>query len=83
MTRPLIYRIFRPPIKTLSVLEHHTGVGGRFSVLTNVGMLPAMARGLDADAIRAGADLYGIDAFDQPAVELGKVLTREYLSRME
>ena len=36
-------------------LEHHTGVGGRFSVLTNVGMLPAMARGLDVAAIREGA----------------------------
>lgn len=37
------------------MLEHHTGVGGRFSCLTNVGLLPAIARGLDARAIRAGA----------------------------
>lgn len=37
------------------VLDHHPGVGGRFSVLTNVGMLPAIARGLDAAAFRAGA----------------------------
>jgi glucose-6-phosphate isomerase len=29
------------------MLEHHTGIGGRFSVLTNVGLVPAMARGLD------------------------------------
>lgn len=36
-------------------LEHHTGVGGRFSVLTNVGLLPARAAGLDIRAIRAGA----------------------------
>jgi len=36
-------------------LDHHTGVGGRFSVLTNVGMLPAMARGLDPLALRKGA----------------------------
>ena len=28
------------------------------------------------------ADLLGIDAFDQPAVELGKRLTKEYLARM-
>jgi len=28
------------------------------------------------------ADLLGIDAFDQPAVELGKRLTRDYLARM-
>ncbi len=36
-------------------LEHHTGVGGRFSVLTNVGLLPAEVAGLDINAIRAGA----------------------------
>jgi glucose-6-phosphate isomerase len=28
------------------------------------------------------ADLLGVDAFDQPAVEQGKVLTREYLGKM-
>jgi glucose-6-phosphate isomerase len=37
------------------MLEHHTGIGGRYSCLTNVGLMPAMARGLDARAIRAGA----------------------------
>lgn len=39
----------------IPVLDHHTGIGGRFSCLTNVGLLPALARGLDARAIRAGA----------------------------
>ena len=39
----------------IPTIDHHTGVGGRFSVLTNVGMLPAMARGLDPYAIRQGA----------------------------
>lgn len=39
----------------IPVLAHHTGIGGRFSCLTNVGLLPAMSRGLDARAIRAGA----------------------------
>lgn len=39
----------------IPMIEHHTRVGGRFSVLTNVGLLPAMARGLDAEAIREGA----------------------------
>lgn len=29
------------------------------------------------------ADLYGVDPFDQPAVELGKRLTKDYLARME
>jgi glucose-6-phosphate isomerase len=36
-------------------LDHHSGIGGRFSVLTNVGLLAAIARGLDARAVRAGA----------------------------
>ncbi|MCB5175447.1 MULTISPECIES: glucose-6-phosphate isomerase [Microvirga] len=36
-------------------LDHHTGIGGRYSVLTNVGLLPAAVMGLDIDAIRAGA----------------------------
>jgi len=37
------------------MLEHHTGVGGRFSVLSNVGLLPAALLGLDIAAIRQGA----------------------------
>lgn len=36
-------------------LEHDTGVGGRFSALTNVGLLPAAMLGLDVVAIRSGA----------------------------
>ena len=39
----------------IPLLDHPTGIGGRFSCLTNVGLLPALARGLDARAIRAGA----------------------------
>jgi glucose-6-phosphate isomerase len=37
------------------MLEHDTGVGGRYSVLTNVGLLPAAVVGLDITAIRGGA----------------------------
>jgi len=37
------------------MLEHDPGVGGRYSVLTNVGLLPAAVVGLDITAIRAGA----------------------------
>jgi glucose-6-phosphate isomerase len=36
-------------------LEHDTGVGGRFSVLSNVGLLPAAVLGIDIRAIRKGA----------------------------
>jgi glucose-6-phosphate isomerase len=39
----------------IAMLDHDTAVGGRFSVLTNVGLLPAAVLGLDIDAIRAGA----------------------------
>jgi glucose-6-phosphate isomerase len=39
----------------IPLLDHHRGIGGRFSALTNVGLLPAMARGLDVRALRAGA----------------------------
>jgi glucose-6-phosphate isomerase len=36
-------------------LDHHTGIGGRYSVLTNVGLLPAAVLGLNIAAIREGA----------------------------
>jgi glucose-6-phosphate isomerase len=37
------------------VLDHDPGVGGRYSVLTNVGLLPAAALGLDIGKLREGA----------------------------
>ena len=40
---------------SIPTLPHHPGIGGRFSGLSNVGLLPALSRGLDAGAIRAGA----------------------------
>jgi glucose-6-phosphate isomerase len=39
----------------IPMMDHDPGVGGRFSVLTNVGLLPAAVCGLDIGAIRAGA----------------------------
>jgi len=39
------------------ILEHHTGIGGRFSVLSNVGLLPAATLDLDLSAVREGAGL--------------------------
>lgn len=39
----------------VDMLDHDPGVGGRFSVLTNVGLLPAAVVGLDIGAVRAGA----------------------------
>ena len=39
------------------MLDHDTGVGGRYSALTNVGLLPAAIFGLDVAAVREGAGL--------------------------
>jgi glucose-6-phosphate isomerase len=39
----------------IPLLPHSTEIGGRFSVFTTVGLLPALARGLDVDAFREGA----------------------------
>ncbi|MDX2101835.1 MAG: glucose-6-phosphate isomerase [Alphaproteobacteria bacterium] len=38
-----------------TVLDHDPKVGGRYSVLSIVGLLPALLAGLDASAVRAGA----------------------------
>ena len=43
------------------VFDHPTGVGGRYSVLTIVGVLPAILMGLDVAALRKGAG----DALEQ------------------
>jgi glucose-6-phosphate isomerase len=40
---------------SIPMLPHDPKIGGRFSVLTNVGLLPALARGLDVEALRDGA----------------------------
>ncbi len=45
------------------VLDHDRGVGGRFSVLSAVGMLPAAIAGLDPVEIRGGAASVLDDAF--------------------
>jgi glucose-6-phosphate isomerase len=39
----------------MRILDHDPGVGGRFSVLSNVGILPALIAGLDGARIREGA----------------------------
>ena len=41
----------------IPILDHETGVGGRFSALTNVGLLPAATLDLDIAAVREGAAL--------------------------
>jgi glucose-6-phosphate isomerase len=39
----------------IPVLNHESDIGGRFSALTNVGLLPAAIAGLDIAALRRGA----------------------------
>jgi glucose-6-phosphate isomerase len=39
----------------MPVLDHADNIGGRFSVLTNVGLLPAAIAGLDIRSLRKGA----------------------------
>ncbi|CAE7205153.1 mutL [Symbiodinium microadriaticum] len=59
--------------QNIPTLPHHTGIGGRFSVLSNVGLTPAVAMGLNARAVRLGAQaalapvLEGVPASDLPA----------------
>jgi glucose-6-phosphate isomerase len=52
------------------VLDHPVGVGGRYSVLTIVGALPALIMGLDVEALRAGAQAVLDDAFSKPAKDV-------------
>lgn len=55
----------------IRVLDHDPGIGGRFAVLTNVGLLPAAIAGLDIAAFRRGAQ----SVIDQPeAAKLGAAL---------
>ncbi len=59
----------------VATLEHDTGVGGRYSALTNVGLLPAAILGLDIGAIRAGAATALAPVLDKrPAAEVPAAL---------
>lgn len=63
-------------------LDHHPGIGGRFAVLTNVGLLPAVSRGVDAGKILTGAKavvdaLEAAEAPHQFAPLVGAVLAVE------
>ena len=40
---------------SLRILDHDPGIGGRFSVLSLVGQLPAMIVGIDSEAVMAGS----------------------------
>ena len=44
-------------LSSIPTLPHDPKIGGRFSGLTNVGLLPALARGLDVEALARGCPL--------------------------
>lgn len=62
----------------IPLLDHHPGIGGRYSVLSNVGLLPALTRGVDVRALRAGAaavlDLLDMAAPQDLAPAIGAAL---------
>ena len=49
----------------VALLDHDPGVGGRYSALTNVGLLPAAVLGLDVSAIRKGASATLLPVLDK------------------
>jgi glucose-6-phosphate isomerase len=55
----------------IRMIDHDPSVGGRYSVLTNVGLLPAAVCGLDIGAIRSGAaDALAPVLADKPPAEV-------------
>ncbi|MFA7330634.1 MAG: glucose-6-phosphate isomerase [Candidatus Delongbacteria bacterium] len=50
----------------LAVLDIPPKTGGRFSLLSNVGLFPAAVLGLDVDALLAGAEALTLDAARSP-----------------
>jgi len=63
----------------LQTLPLHSGVGGRFSVLTPVGLFPAYCLGYDVDALLAGAAemrerCFDTDPHKNPAAQMAALL---------
>ena len=67
-----LYRIAKE--KDCSLLEHNNEIGGRFSVFSNVGVVPALLSGLDISSLYSGAAemIKNIDEFS--ALNLAKFL---------
>lgn len=63
--KPSALRRFAESI-SCAVLEHPPGIGGRYAVLSIVGLLPALLMGLDARAARTGARSALAAAFAAP-----------------
>ena len=52
------------------ILDHPTGVGGRYSVLTIVGALPALVMGIDVKLLRSGAQVVLDNALAESAKDV-------------
>lgn len=70
----------------IRVLDHEQRIGGRFSVLTNVGLFPAALAGLDIRALRRGAQtvIAQMDKAKTPADSypaLGAALQYAYIQK--
>lgn len=56
------------------LLPHADGIGGRFAVLTNVGLLPALLMGVDPISVRQGASEALSSFKDAPIAEIPSAL---------
>lgn len=68
------------------ILDHPTDVGGRFSVLTTVGMLPVAVSGLSATKFRQGAETVAAAFSSDPSVSaavVGAALTHTLHEHMD
>ena len=66
-------------LKNYLTLDHDTQIGGRYSVMTNVGLLPAAIAGLDIADLRLGGKEYLDKILADPTPILQAVQTHAYL----
>jgi len=55
------------------ILEHATDIGGRFSVLSNVGMLPVAVAGLSVSSFRSGAQKFCQTFIENPETSIAVI----------
>lgn len=66
----------------MRILDHPAEIGGRFAILTAVGLLPAAMAGADIAALRRGADSVVKSLTDKmPAVALGAALQYAFIEK--
>jgi glucose-6-phosphate isomerase len=66
----------------LRVLDHDPGIGGRFAILTAVGLLPAAIAGIDIRALRRGAQSVVAElAGEAPATAVGAALQYAFIRK--